>query len=210
MEQRLLLGYAPGEQPSIAPHGLARRVPAGSQFVFQVHYTPNGVATKDRSMVGIVFAKEPPKRELITRPVLNARFAIPPGDPNYRVESSYTFGRDGQIHSLMPHMHLRGKDFLFKLTYPDGKSKVLLSVPSYDFAWQSYYTLKEPVPVTEGTRLDCIAHFDNSANNKHNPDPTKEVRWGDQTWEEMMIGWIVYSNDRSGRQRGNEPVQPPR
>jgi mono/diheme cytochrome c family protein len=193
--QRLLVGYAPGEQPAVIPRGLARKIPAGSKLVFQVHYTPNGAAAKDRSYVGLVFAKEPPQRELLTRPVMNAKFVIPPGDPDYRVDSSYTFTEDAHIHSLMPHMHLRGKDFQYRLTYPDGTSKVILSVPNYDFAWQSYYMLKEPVAAPKGTRLDCVAHFDNSEKNKFNPDPKKEVRWGDQTWEEMMIGWTSFTYD---------------
>ncbi|HEU4390273.1 MAG TPA: cytochrome c, partial [Blastocatellia bacterium] len=150
-EQRLLVGYAPGEQPAISPPGFARKLAKGSNLVFQVHYTPNGKETKDQSYVGLVFAKEPPKRELLTRPVLNARFVIPPGDSNYQVESSYTFTQDSQIHSLMPHMHLRGKDFQYKLTYPDGTSKIILSVPKYDFAWQSYYLMKEPVRAPKGT-----------------------------------------------------------
>jgi mono/diheme cytochrome c family protein len=194
-EQRLLVGYAPGEQPAVIPAGLARKIPAGSNLIFQVHYTPTGVAGKDRSYVGFIFTKEPPKNEIVTRPVLNARFVIPAGDPNYQVESTYTFNEDSHIQSLMPHMHLRGKDFQFKLTYPDGTSKIILSVPKYDFSWQSYYILKEPVAAPKGARLDCLAHFDNSEQNKYNPDPRKEVRWGDQTWEEMMIGWTSYTLD---------------
>ncbi|HWX43088.1 MAG TPA: peroxiredoxin, partial [Blastocatellia bacterium] len=194
-EQRLLVGYAPGEQPAVIPAGLARKIPAGSNLIFQVHYTPTGVAGKDRSYVGFIFTKEPPKNEIVTRPVLNARFVIPAGDPNYQVESTYTFNEDSHIQSLMPHMHLRGKDFQFKMTYPDGTSKIILSVPKYDFSWQSYYILKEPVAAPKGARLDCLAHFDNSEQNKYNPDPRKEVRWGDQTWEEMMIGWTSYTLD---------------
>jgi mono/diheme cytochrome c family protein len=194
-EQRLLVGYAPGEQPAVIPAGLARKIPAGSNLIFQVHYTPTGVAGKDRSYVGFIFTKEPPKNEIVTRPVLNARFVIPAGDPNYQVESTYTFNEDSHIQSLMPHMHLRGKDFQFKMTYPDGTSKIILSVPRYDFSWQSYYILKEPVAAPKGARLDCLAHFDNSEQNKYNPDPRKEVRWGDQTWEEMMIGWTSYTLD---------------
>jgi hypothetical protein len=143
-----------------------------------------------------VFAKQPPLAEVLTRPILNAKFAIPPGDPNYKVESTYTFTQDAHIQSLMPHMHFRGKDFMFKVTYPDGTSKLLLSVPKYDFAWQTYYVLKEPMAAPKGTRLDCLAHFDNSDKNKYNPDPTKEVRWGDQTWEEMMIGWMSFTWDK--------------
>jgi hypothetical protein len=194
--QRLIVGYAPGEQPALIAKGLAKKIPAGATLTFQVHYTPNGTAANDKSYVGFVFAKQPPQAELLTRPVLNAKFAIPPGDPNYKVESTYTFSEDAHIQSLMPHMHFRGKDFMFKVTYPDGTSKLLLSVPKYDFAWQSYYILKEPIAAPKGTRLDCLAHFDNSEKNKYNPDPTKEVRWGDQTWEEMMIGWMSYTWDK--------------
>jgi hypothetical protein len=194
-QQRLLVGYAPGEQPAVMSKGLARKIPAGSNLVFQVHYTPTGTAAKDRSYVGLIFSKEPPRKELLTRPVMNMKFVIPAGEPNHLVESTYTFTEDAHIHSLMPHMHLRGKDFEYRMTYPDGTSKVILSVPRYDFAWQSYYMLKEPVAAPKGTRLDCVAHFDNSEKNKHNPDPKKEVRWGDQTWEEMMIGWMSFTYD---------------
>jgi mono/diheme cytochrome c family protein len=194
--QRLIVGYAPGEQPAVISKGLARKIPAGSKLVFQVHYTPNGTETKDRSYVGFIFAKEPPKAEVVTRPVLNAKFVIPAGDQNYQVESTYSFTQDAHIYSLMPHMHLRGKDFVFKITFPDGSSKILLSVPKYDFAWQTYYVLKEPLAAPKGTRIDCLAHFDNSEKNKYNPDPTKEVRWGDQTWEEMMIGWMSFTWDK--------------
>jgi mono/diheme cytochrome c family protein len=194
--QRLIVGYAPGEQPAVISKGLAKKIPAGSTLTFQVHYTPNGTAAKDKSYVGFVFAKEPPRAEVVTRPIMNAKFAIPPGDPNYKVESTYTFTEDAHIHSLMPHMHFRGKDFMFKVTYPDGTSKLILSVPKYDFAWQTYYVLKEPLAAPKGTRVDCLAHFDNSEKNKYNPDPSKEVRWGDQTWEEMMIGWMSYTWDK--------------
>ncbi|MEK6324224.1 MAG: cytochrome c [Acidobacteriota bacterium] len=194
--QRLIVGYAPGEQPAVIAKGLARKIPAGSNLIFQVHYTPNGTAAKDKSYVGFVFAKEPPRAEVVTRPIMNAKFAIPPGDPNHKVESTYTFTQDAHIHSLMPHMHFRGKDFTFKVTYPDGTSKVILSVPKYDFAWQTYYVLKEPLAAPKGTRLDCLAHFDNSEKNKYNPDPKIEVRWGDQTWEEMMIGWMSFTWDK--------------
>jgi len=194
--QRLIVGYAPGEQPAVIAKGLARKIPAGSDLIFQVHYTPNGTEARDKSYVGFVFAKQMPANEIMTRPVMNARFVIPPGDPSYQVESSYTFTQDAHIQSLMPHMHLRGKDFMFKATFPDGTSKVILSVPKYDFAWQTYYVLKEPLAAPKGTRLDCLAHFDNSEKNKFNPDPKKEVRWGDQTWEEMMIGWMSFTWDK--------------
>jgi hypothetical protein len=203
-QQKLLVGWAPGEQPAVMRNGLAKRVPAGATLRFQVHYTPNGTAVMDQSYVGLVFAKERPKNELQTMPVMNMRFAIPAGDANYQVESSFTFKEDARIHTLMPHMHLRGKDFLYKVTYPDGKSQVILSVPKYDFNWQTYYVLKEPVAAPKGTRVDCLAHFNNSTSNKHNPDATKEVRWGDQTFEEMMIGWMSYTLDKNEVKQGAE------
>ena len=195
-EGRLLVGFAPGEQPAMFAPGFAKKVPAGSNLVFQVHYTPNGTATKDISTVGLIYAKTPVKYAVVTRPVLEARFVIPAGDPNYEVKSAYTFTEPAHLYSFMPHMHLRGKDFVYRAVFPDGTSKILLSVPNYDFSWQTYYVTKEPVAMPKGTRIECIAHYDNSTNNKYNPDPTKAVRWGDQTWEEMMIGWMsfVYDN----------------
>ena len=196
-DRRLLAGYTPGEEPMVLPDGVARRIPAGSDLVFQIHYTPNGKAVKDRSYIGFRFSRVPSRRELLTRPVLNAMFTIPPGNPDYKVEASYTFTEDVHIYSLMPHMHWRGKDFMFRLTPPGGASQVILSVPNYDFSWQTNYQFREPVKVSKGTTVDCIAHFDNSDRNKNNPDPTKEVRWGDQTWEEMMVGWISYTADSS-------------
>ncbi|HVS81437.1 MAG TPA: cytochrome c [Pyrinomonadaceae bacterium] len=195
-EGRLLVGFAPGEQPAMFAPGFAKKVPAGSNLVFQVHYTPNGTATKNISTVGLIYAKTPVKYAVVTRPVLETRFVIPAGDPNYEVKSAYTFNEPAHLYSFMPHMHLRGKDFVYRAVFPDGTSKILLSVPNYDFSWQTYYVAKEPVAVPKGTRIECLAHYDNSTNNKYNPDPTKAVRWGDQTWEEMMIGWMsfVYDN----------------
>jgi hypothetical protein len=196
-QQKLLVGWAPGEQPAQMSNGLAKKIPVGATLRFQVHYTPNGTEAKDQSYVGLIYAKEKPKNELQTMPILNGRFVIPPGDPNYQVESTFTFKDDGYIHSLMPHMHLRGKDFKYTVTYPDGKSEVILSVPKYDFSWQSNYNFTVPIRAPKGTRVDCLAHFDNSTGNKFNPDATKEVRWGDQTWEEMMIGWMSYTLDKT-------------
>ena len=195
-EGRLLVGFAPGEDPTVFAPGFARKVPAGSNLIFQVHYTPNGTAVKDVTTVGLIYAKEPIKHTVITRPVLQTAFEIPAGDPNYEVKSSYTFNDNAHLYSFMPHMHLRGKDFVYRAVFPDGTSKTLLSVPRYDFSWQTYYVAKDPIAMPKGTRIECTAHFDNSTNNKYNPDPTKSVRWGDQTWEEMMIGWMsfVYDN----------------
>ncbi len=189
----LLVGYAPGEQPVRFEPGTAKLVRAGSTFRFQLHYTPNGKAVKDRSYVGLKFAKEPPKYRAVTGRALTFNFKIPPGDPNYEVKSTWTAREDVQLVGLMPHMHLRGKDFKYTVVYPDGRDQVILSVPKYDFNWQLAYEPKMSMPLPKGTRIDCVAHFDNSPNNKYNPDPTKEVKWGDQTWEEMMIGWFTYT-----------------
>ena len=188
----MLGGTAPGDPPNVFPKGTAKLIKAGSNLVLQMHYTPNGEATTDRTRIGFIFAREPVQKTIVTGNASNARFVIPPGDASYEVRSSTTFGEDVHVSSLMPHMHVRGKDFTYTAVYPDGRSEVVLSVPRYDFNWQLVYRLKEPLRLPQGARLDCVAHFDNSAGNKYNPDPTKEVRWGDQTWEEMMIGWFDY------------------
>jgi hypothetical protein len=189
----LLVGFAPGEQPVRFQPGTAKLLKAGSSFRFQMHYTPNGKAVKDRTYVGLKFAKEPPRFRAVTGRALNLAFKIPPNDPNYEVKSTYTAKDDIQLIGFMPHMHLRGKDFKYTIVYPDGREEVLLNVPKYDFNWQLAYEPYQPLDLPKGTRIDCVAHFDNSANNKYNPDPSKEVKWGDQTWEEMMIGWFTYT-----------------
>jgi mono/diheme cytochrome c family protein len=194
-EGSLLAGIAPGEQPARFRPGTAKKLPAGAKLLFQLHYTPNGTATKDVTTIGVKYAREPVRHQILTRPVLQTRFVIPPGHPNYEVRSESTFNQDAHLTSLMPHMHLRGKDFEIKAVFPDGTSRILLSVPRYDFNWQTYYVPREPVAIPKGTRIECVAHFDNSPNNKFNPDPTREVRWGDQTWEEMMIGWLSFYYD---------------
>jgi peroxiredoxin len=190
-----LAGYAPGEMPSVFPTGIGKRIPAGAELVFQVHYTPTGKIKTDKSVVGFVFAKEPPQHRAITHGIANPRFEIPAGDPNYEVRSNWTVRDDSHLLSFMPHMHLRGKDFLYTAVYPDGRREVLLSVPAFDFAWQSYYRLAEPKALPKGTRIECVAHFDNSDGNPANPDSKSAVRWGDQTDEEMMIGYIDYMPD---------------
>jgi len=195
LQGKLLVGFAPGEDPAVFRPGFGRKIPAGSNLLFQIHYTPNGTPTKDVTTVGLIYAKTPVAHTVVTRPVLQTAFEIPAGHPNYEVKSSFTFNEAAQLYSFMPHMHLRGKDFEYKAVFPDGTSRILLSVPRYDFSWQTYYVLKDPIAVPKGTRIDCVAHFDNSTNNKYNPDPTKAVRWGDQTWEEMMIGWMSFVYD---------------
>lgn len=192
----LLCGFAPGEQPAVFPLGFGKKIPAGAKLTFQMHYTPNGKDTKDITTLGLIYAKETPQHEIKTRPVMNPRFVIPAGADNHEVMSSYLLKEDIRVTSFMPHMHLRGKDFVFKAVAPNGTSKILLNVPKYDFNWQTYYLPTDPVAIPKGTKIECVAHYDNSKNNKFNPDPTKDVKWGDQTWEEMMIGWISYYYDK--------------
>ncbi len=188
-----LVGYAPGDMPAVFPAGTAKKIPKGAMIAFQMHYTPNGTEQTDRSSVGLVFAKEPPQHEMRTRGIHNEDFEIPPGDAGRKVTSSSTFREDAVLYSFLPHMHLRGKSFEYRAVFPGGKQEVLLSVPRWDFNWQSNYRLAKPLPLPAGTRIECTAYFDNSDKNWNNPDPTKTVYWGDQTWEEMMIGFVDYS-----------------
>ncbi len=185
-----LCGYAPGDMPSSYAEGTAKKVPAGSDFIFELHYTPDGRPHQDLSKLGLIFAKGPVTREAFTLPIAEGGFIIPPGEPNVPVTAAMTLPKEVRLLSFMPHMHVRGKDFKYVVTKPGGEPETLLSVPAYDFGWQSYYTLKEPMTLPAGTVIDCTAHYDNSAANPSNPDPTKTVRWGDQTFEEMMIGYI--------------------
>lgn len=189
----LLAGWAPGVPPTVCQRGEAKLVKAGSDLVFQLHYTPNGKATSDVSRIGLIFAKETPERRVMSMSAMNAFIKIPPGDPNYESHSQLTLKEDVNLVSLTPHMHLRGKDFEFRAVYPTGETETLLKVPHYDFNWQLAYRLEKERLLPKNTRIECTAHFDNSANNPANPDPSKEVRWGDQTFEEMMIGFFDVS-----------------
>lgn len=185
--------YAPGSPPGVTPPGIARKIPAGSKLLWQIHYTPTGEEQTDRSKFGIVLAEEPPREILRTATVVNTGFEIPPHASNHRVEAESVIPRDATIYSFTPHMHYRGKAMDFFLVYPDGREELACSVPEYDFEWQLDYRLKTPMKVPAGTRLKVVAHFDNSADNRDNPDPTQPVRWGEQTWEEMMMGGIFLS-----------------
>jgi peroxiredoxin/mono/diheme cytochrome c family protein len=193
----VLACYFPGDQPTVLPPGVAKRIPAGADLYFEVHYTPVGVPRRDRSSIGLIFAREPVQHQAVTRGIPNKDFVIPPRSPSHEVRSSYIVPAAARLLSLMPHMHLRGKDFLYRAVYPDGTSEILLSVPAYDFAWQASYRLAEPMRLPRGTRIECVAHFDNSPDNPANPDPDHPVAWGEQSWEEMMIGYIDYYEDAS-------------
>jgi hypothetical protein len=192
----LLASYAPGKGPDVYPPGTAKRIPLGSTIVLQIHYSSfhGAIKTsqKDRTIVGLIFAKQPPEKRAVTFTVPNQFFKIPAGAANHRVTAAYTFDREVQLISYMPHMHLRGKDMKYEVVFPDGRRQTLLWVPKFDFNWQTVYRLKDPMMIPKGTRIIVTAHFDNSAKNKHNPDPNKAVRWGDPSYDEMMIGWIEY------------------
>lgn len=188
----VLCSYVPGSKPSTFPPGLAKRIPKGAKLILEMHYTANGTEQVDQSSIAMIFSKEPPKHEFRSRFIANRKFTIPPHASNHAVSASTTFDKDALILTLSPHMHLRGKSFLFRAIYPDGRTETVLSVPRYDFNWQHAYALKTPLQVPAGTRIECVGHFDNSAKNRNNPDATTAVRWGDQSWEEMMLGVIGY------------------
>ncbi len=188
-------GVTPNKPGLVFAPGVARRLRGNSDLVLQIHYTTNGTEATDRTVVGVIFAKEPPTKVATGGMALNPRFVIPPNTDNHEVTASQVIGKDTLLTAFTPHMHLRGKDMAYIAHYPDGTSETLLSVPKYDFNWQLTYELVRPKLIPAGTRMEVIAHYDNSANNKFNPDPSKEVRWGDQTWEEMMIGfWSTISD----------------
>ncbi len=184
--------YVPGNGSYVFPEGFARKLPAGAKVNFQIHYTPNGTATKERLRLGLIYAKSPPKYEIRTVAVPNVFLKIPPGAPHHVETITRPVPVDLAVTSLLAHMHVRGKAFKFELTTPDGKTETLLDLPNYDFNWQLRYELKQPRVLPRGSTVKLTAVFDNSADNKSNPDPTKLVRWGPQTYDEMMIGYFEY------------------
>ncbi len=188
----MLIGYAPGVPSIVWDPDTAYLVKAGSKFLFQVHYTTNGKEAVDRSILGLRIRKDRPVNRAFSGSATQFRLKIPPNDPNYEVKATYTFREDVTLLDFTPHMHLRGKAFKYVITYPDGRTEELLNVPHYDFSWQLSYILAEPRMVPAGSKIDVTAWYDNSANNKYNPDPTQTVQWGDQTFQEMMIGFFNY------------------
>jgi hypothetical protein len=190
-----LAGYGPGNMPELLTPGQAKLVKAGSDLVFQLHYTTNGQPASDRSRIGLVFSHEPPSQRVIMLAAANVRFLIPPGDSDYQLTARLTLHSEATLVSLLPHMHLRGKSFEFRVTFPNGRTENLLSVPHYSYNWQLSYYLATPLRLPPGTTIECTAHFDNSANNPLNPDPAKAVRFGPQSTDEMMIGYFEVATD---------------
>jgi len=182
-----LVGYAPGQTPDMYKDGEAKLIPAGSDIVLEVHYMPEGTATTDQTRLGLVLAKGPVTKRAMTLSADNDKFKIPPFDPNYKVDSSYTVPEDMTLVGMHAHMHMRGKDAQYRILFPDGTRDTLLNIPNYNWRWQLWYNLAEPIKMPKGTKIECTEHFDNSAANKENPDPTRTVTWGQQTIDEMMV-----------------------
>ncbi len=189
-----LASYVPGCSALKIPDGAARKIPKGWDILWEIHYTPTGKPETDRSKFGIRFASGPVVREFVGAAISNYEFLIPPNTPDHRVETPIaTAPEDSVVYGFFPHMHFRGKSFEYRFQYPDGREEVVCAVARYDFNWQLTYELKQPKFIPKGTKIRCIAHFDNSANNPANPDPSKEAVYGEQTWDEMMIGWVFMS-----------------
>jgi Copper type II ascorbate-dependent monooxygenase, C-terminal domain len=191
-----LAKFVPGARPETWEPGTVKKIPAGSKILLQVHYSrTTGRVEKDRSMIGMVFAKQPPQKELITHLISNYYFRVPPGAENHRVTACWRAPQDIHLISAAPHMHNRGKAMEIKVYYPDGRSEALLNVPKYYFSWQTTYNFKRSIAIPKGSRFMVTGYLDNSAKNKYNPDPTQAVRFGEPTNDEMMIGFIEYTVD---------------
>ena len=188
-----LAGYAPGQAVRVYEPGTALRVPAGSTLIIQEHYTATGKVTTDRTRVGIKWAKEAPKTAVDVATLVNQNFVLAAGSSDTRVDAELTLKEDMLIWSVLPHTHMRGKKWEVTAIYPDGRSEIILNVPKYDFNWQTDYVFKTPLNMPKGTKIHTTAWYDNSTANKANPDPKKDVYWGDQTWEEMQFTAITFS-----------------
>ena len=190
-EEGFFAAYVPGNGGDVFPAGFARKLPAGAVLNFQMHYTPNGKATEDKTRIALRWAKQTPKYEMKVGSVPNVKLRIPPGDANHVETAQRAVPHDMTVVGFMPHMHVRGKAFRYEVEQAGG-SQVLLDIPRYDFNWQLIYKLNEPLFIPQGTVMKVTAVYDNSAGNKANPDPTRTVRWGQQTEDEMMIGYVSY------------------
>jgi hypothetical protein len=190
-------GFAPGQFLRVYQEGTAMRLPAGATLILQSHYTANGKPTTDRTRIAVKFAKARPQTEVHFASLINEGLHIPAGASDYRVDAEMTIGQDVTVWSMLPHTHVRGIRWTYDATYPDGRTETILSVPKYDFNWQTDYVFKQPLKLPKGTKVHATAWYDNSTANKSNPDPTKDVWWGDQTWEEMMFTGLTFSIDQS-------------
>ncbi len=191
----ILAIYTPGQQPMICPPGTGKLVPAGSDIVLQMHYTPAAKPVPDQTSIGIVFLRGKPERRVLTLQIDTTEFRIPPGESNHRVTASGTLPHDARLLSLFPHLHLRGKAFEYEIVEPGGRIETLLRVAPYDFYWQLNYILAQPRLLRAGTRLRVTAWYDNSPNNARNPDPAAEVAYGERSSDEMMIGFFDVAVD---------------
>jgi len=188
-------GYVPGMRPVSFPEGTGKLLPANVTVTFQMHYITTGQEETDQTRLGLYFMKTPPAAELRTTAAATISFQIPPGAPEYAAQASVVPSntKDILLYELAPHIHYRGSRFKFEAVYPNGTSEVLLSVPKYEFHWQTLYRLAQPKRLPAGTRIRCSGAFDNSSQNLENPDPTALVRFGEQTSDEMFIGYLNYS-----------------
>ncbi len=198
-------GFTPGKGIRVFTPGTAMRLPAGSTLIFQMHYTAIGSPTTDRTRIGFVFAKEAPKQEVMTVSLANQNFTLPAGAPNTKVDAQMTFNQAATVWSILPHTHVRGREWKVEVTYPDGRNEVILAVPKYDFNWQTEYVFKEPMKLPKGTTLRTSAWYDNSPANKSNPDPKVDVHWGDQTWEEMQFTAMTITLDPAPAPTAGQP-----
>jgi hypothetical protein len=193
---RYLTGYAPGMNQTTLGPGTIKKIPAGSKIILQLHYSKTaGSAQKDRSSVGLIFAEAPGGKEVLTRNIANEYFLIPPGADRHRATACWTPKEDIRVLTFMPHMHNRGVAMEFKAIYPDGRAEILLNVPNYSFSWQTVYYAATPISIPKGTKIVVTGSFDNSSKNKYNPDPAQAVRFGEPTYDEMMVGLIEYVVD---------------
>lgn len=188
--EEILDTYVPGAVPFKARPGQAKMIPAGSDIIFQLHYTANGKPGMDRSRIGLTFAKEPPAERVFSLQVANTKIVIPPGDPNFTALARMRFQTETKLVGMMPHMHLRGKSMEYRAVFPTGEKQILLRVPNYDFNWQIFYNVADQMLLPKGTLIEVEATWDNSPNNPRNPDSKAEVKWGDQSWQEMHVGFI--------------------
>jgi len=206
----ILVGWAPGDLGLVCPPETALRIPKGARLRLEMHYTPNGKKTKDRSSIGVQFATKPPKYELLMSEFANMGFEVPANEPHHKAEATMRIRADARLVSLTPHMHWRGKHYRYEVVYPEGKTETLLSVPRWDFNWQHTYRFAEPIKLPKGSKLHAVAHWDNSPLNPLNPDSSKRVRFGLQTWDEMMVGFAAYvwENPQTAAEIAKNPPSP--